>query len=117
MTLGQAKKPQTVEPAGAGKLKVGAAAKRKIKAESKVKKVKAEPTSTVEKVLKYVPKKTAAGKKSVPAQKASATGGKKSVIGTTDEMTMTNFKKYLAHQKKTHAAQQSGKHSSGKKTK
>lgn len=63
---------------------------------------KAAP-AVLDKVNRFTPNKKQGGKKSAVATKGSATGGKKSAVNTTDEMTMSNFKKYLAHQKKANA--------------
>lgn len=102
VALGGAKKAAAA-PTGAAKVKGGAAAKRAVKAASKDQKKSAASkpvtSKTVEKVLKFTPKKTTAGKKSIPGKKASSPGGKKSAAGTTDQMTMQSFKKFIKFQK------------------
>lgn len=94
-----AKKAAAPAATAAAKVKGGAAAKRTAKAASKDTKkvVKAAPSKTVEKVLKFTPKK-AVGKKST-GKKAASPGGKKSAAGTTDQMTMQTFKKFIKFQK------------------
>jgi hypothetical protein len=96
---GAAKKAAAPATTAAAKVKGGAAAKRTAKAASKDTKkvVKAAPSKTVEKVLKFTPKK-AVGKKST-GKKAASPGGKKSAAGTTDQMTMQTFKKFIKFQK------------------
>jgi Telomere-binding protein beta subunit (TEBP beta) len=94
-----AKKAAAPAATAAAKVKGGAAAKRTAKAATKDTKkvVKAAPSKTVEKVLKFTPKKVV-GKKST-GKKASSPGGKKSAAGTTDQMTMQTFKKFIKFQK------------------
>lgn len=102
VVLGGAKKADAGAH-GAAKVKMG---KRAAKAASKAapaKKSAAKAPAVVDKVMRFTPSKKQAGKKSAAAAKGSATGGKKSAVNTTDEMTMQNFKKYLAHQKQANA--------------
>ena len=98
------------------KVKGGAKGAKKAASKSAAKAAKAskkEGSKTVEKVLKYTPSKSASAKKDTPQKSASAgkqsakksvggkkaagmpsPGGKKSTK-TTDQMTMSQFKKYL----------------------
>ena len=114
VALGGVKK--TAPAGGAAKLK-GAAAKRAGKAASKVDKKKAPAAArTVEKVMKFTPnKKAVKGKQSTSGKKPVASpGGKKSAVGTTDQMTMQSLKRFMAHHKgsgKKLAAKKSGKQS------
>jgi len=58
-------------------------------------------TSTVEKVMKFTPKKSVnKGKQSTSGKKPAASpGGKKSAVGTTDHMNMQTLKKFIKYQK------------------
>merc|ERR1740116_512313 len=59
-------------------------------------------TSTVEKVMKFTPAKKSVqkGKQSTSGKKPAASpGGKKSTVGTTDQMTMQTLKKFIQYQK------------------
>lgn len=106
VTLGGAKKAAAGAPA---KPKVaGAGAKRMMKAASKAAgsdKAKAKlpkTASTVEKVMKFTPAKKSVqkGKQSTSGKKPAASpGGKKSTVGTTDQMTMQTLKKFITYQK------------------
>jgi hypothetical protein len=100
---------------GKAQVKGGAAAKRAVKAASKANVKVSKPTAkTVEKVLKFTPKKAVAGKKSIPGKKAASPSGKKSAAGTTDQMTMQSFKKFIKFQKD---GKKLGKRSAGKVSK
>jgi hypothetical protein len=103
VTLGTGKKPAAAS--GAAKVK-GVAAKRAVKAASKMsedKKKKMPATArTVEKVMKFTPgkKQVTKGKQSTSGKKPAASpGGKKSAVGTTDQMTMQTLKKFIQYQK------------------
>lgn len=103
--------------AASGSAKVKGGAKGKAKAASKAagKKMAAR---VVEKVMKFTPKKgTNKGKQST-TKKAASPGGKKSAVGTTDQMTMQTLKKFIKYQKESGKSGKTvlGKKSAGKKS-
>jgi hypothetical protein len=75
---------------------------------------------TVEKVMKFTPgKKPVKGKQSTSGKKPAASpGGKKSAVGTTDQMTMQTLKKFIQYQKggKKAATVLGKKNAAGKKS-
>jgi len=117
VTLGGGKKAAAA--GGAAKVKGGV--KRVAKAAAKDAKVKGKlpKASTVEKVMKFTPhKKPVKGKQSTSGKKPVASpGGKKSAVGTTDQMTMQTLKKFIKYQKESGKKSGAvlGKKSAGKK--
>lgn len=97
------------------KVKVGVQKRllKEVRKQSDAKKKQAGNARTVEKVLKFVPKKKSdKGKQSITGKKAvPSPGGKKSAVGTTDQMTMQTLKKFIAHKsgKKAVLGKQSAK--------
>jgi len=118
VTLGGGKK---AAPSGAAAKVKGGVQKRVQKAAAKASDKK-KPTAarTVEKVMKFTPKKAGmAGKSSTHGKKPAASpAGKKSTVGTTDQMTMQTLKKFIKYQKESgkKGASVLGKVSSGKKS-
>ena len=103
VTLGTARRADA-GASGAARVKMGKrAAKAATKAAPAKKAAGRAAPAVLDKVNRFTHNKKQGGKKSAVAAKGSATGGKKSAVNTTDEMTMHNFKKYLAHQKKANA--------------
>ncbi len=114
VALGSAKTAVAAVAAGAAKVKGGAAVKRTSKAAAKeTKKVTAGAKTISDKVMKFTPKKTEKGKKSI-ARKASPAKAQVSAPGTTDKMTMQSLKKYIKYQKEGKKGAL-GKRSAGKK--
>ena len=120
VTLGTGKK---AAPAGGAAKVKGTQNKRMAKAMTKMvedKKKKMPATArTVEKVMKFTPgKKPVKGKQSTSGKKPAASpGGKKSAVGTTDQMTMQTLKKFIQYQKGgKKAATVLGKKAAGKKS-
>jgi len=102
VTLGGGKK---AAPAGMAAKVKGGVQKRVQKAMAKASDKK-KPTAgakVVEKVMKFTPKKGGAkGKQSTSGKKPAASpGGKKSAVGTTDQMTMQTLKKFIKYQKES----------------
>lgn len=118
VTLGGGKKA-AAGGSGAAKVKGGAAVKRVAKAVAKLADKKKPKVSTAQKVMQFTPVKgkQVKGKQSISGGKKSGASpaGKKSAVGTTDQMTMQTLKKFIKYQKES-SKKTIGKKPVGKKS-
>jgi hypothetical protein len=112
VSLGGGKKAAAAS--GAAKVKGGAKGKAKAAAKASAKKGGAR---VADKVMNFKAGAVKKGKQST-SKKAASPGGKKSAVGTTDQMTMQTLKKFIKYQKESGKSGKTvlGKKSAGKKS-